>query len=76
MDKHLTQPGGFNLRAGVVTSEYGPGKDLLGQLEVLDAERLSTNYHPIETIEGVLGTELHLDIVYEGTEEGGSEVGS
>jgi hypothetical protein len=49
---------------------------LLGQREVLNAERLSTNDHPVETVEGVFGTELHLDIVNEGTKDGGGEMGS
>lgn len=75
-DEHLTDTGKPNLRAGVVAGERGLGEDFLGQLEVINAERLSTNDHPIETIKGVPWAELHLDVVKEGTEDGGSEVGS
>jgi len=75
-DEHLTNTSEANLGAGVVASEGSLGEDLLGQIEVLNAEGLTTDDHPVEAIEGVLGTELHLDIVNKGTEDGGSEVGS
>lgn len=74
-DEHLVNTGEPNLGAGVVASERGFGEDLLGLLEVLDAERLATDDHPIETIEGALGTELYVDVVNKGTENGGDEVG-
>jgi len=75
-DKHLADTSEPDFRAGVVASEGGLGEDLLGQLEVINAEGLPTNDHPVETIEGVLGTELHLDVVDKGAEDGGGEVGS
>ena len=74
-NEHLADTGESNLGAGIIASEGGLGEDLLGQLEVVNAEGLSTDDHPVEAIEGVLGTELHSDVVNEGTEDRGGEVG-